>query len=130
LDDDVTIKGDKERLVQAFANIIDNAAKFAKNGSITIQTVNDHDKGVVEIKIIDDGPGISEEILPVLFNKFVTKTKENERGTGLGLFITKAIVEAHKGKISAQNNAGSRGATFTVSFPIHEMEAPSMSMTE
>lgn len=130
LDDDVTIKGDKERLVQAFANIIDNAAKFAKNGTITIQTVNGHDKGVVEIKIIDNGPGIPEEILPVLFNKFVTKTKENERGTGLGLFITKAIVEAHKGKISAQNNAGSRGATFTVSFPIHEKEAPSMSVTE
>ncbi|MGI0048972.1 MAG: ATP-binding protein [Nitrososphaera sp.] len=129
LDEDVKIMGDRERLVQAFANIIDNAAKFAKNGTITIQTVNNHDKGMVEIKITDDGPGIPEEILPVLFNKFVTKTKENERGTGLGLFITKSIVEAHSGKISAGNNAGTKGATFTVSFPIHE-KAPSMSVTE
>jgi signal transduction histidine kinase len=129
LDEDLKIMGDRERLVQAFANIIDNAAKFAKNGTITIQTVNNHDEGTVEIKLTDDGPGIPEEILPVLFNKFVTKTKENERGTGLGLFITKAIIEAHSGKISAENNAGAKGATFTVSFPIHE-KAPSMSVTE
>jgi len=129
LNEDVAIMGDRERLVQAFANIIDNAAKFAKNGTITIQTVN-NGNGMVEIKISDDGPGIPEEILPVLFNKFVTKTKENERGTGLGLFITKAIVEAHSGKISAENNAGGKGATFTVSLPIHEKEAPSMSLTE
>jgi signal transduction histidine kinase len=130
LDEDVKIMGDKERLVQAFANIIDNAAKFAKNGTITIQTVNNDDEGAVEIKIRDDGPGIPEEILPVLFNKFVTKTKENERGTGLGLFITKSIIEAHNGKISAANNADDKGATFTVSFPIHEKEVASMSLTE
>jgi len=130
LDEDVSIIGDKERLVQAFANIIDNAAKFAKNGTITIQTENDDEKNLVEIKIIDDGPGIPQEILPILFNKFVTKTKENERGTGLGLFITKAIVEAHNGKLSAENNADGKGATFTVSLPIHEKEVPSMSVTE
>jgi signal transduction histidine kinase len=130
LDKDVKIMGDRERLVQGFANIIDNAAKFAENGTITIQTLNNHDKGLVEIKIIDDGPGIPEEILPVLFNKFVTKTKENVRGTGLGLFITKAIVEAHNGKISAENNAGGKGATFKVSFPINEKEAPSVPITE
>lgn len=129
LDEDVNIVGDRERLVQAFANIIDNAAKFAKNGTITIQTVNDRDKGLVEVGITDDGPGIPDEILPVLFNKFVTKTKENERGTGLGLFITKAIVEAHGGTIKAQNNAGDKGATFTVSFPIHQKESL-MTMTE
>jgi signal transduction histidine kinase len=130
LDEDAEIVGDRERLVQAFANIIDNAAKFAKNGTITIQTENDYDKGLVEIKIIDDGPGIPTEILPVLFNKFVTKTKENERGTGLGLFITKAIVEAHSGRISAANNAGGKGATFTVSFPIYQKEAQSVTLTE
>jgi signal transduction histidine kinase len=130
LDEDVKIMGDRERLVQAFANIIDNAAKFAKSGTITIQTTNNDDKGLVEIKITDDGPGIPAEILPILFKKFVTKTKENERGTGLGLYITKAIVEAHSGKISAANNAGGKGATFTVSFPIYEKEAPSVTVTE
>jgi signal transduction histidine kinase len=130
VDEDLKIMGDKERLVQAFANIIDNAAKFAKNGTITIKTVNKYDEGLVEVKIEDDGPGIPEEILPALFNKFVTKTKENERGTGLGLFITKSIIEAHSGKISAENNAGGKGARFNVSFPIHKKEAPSMSVTE
>jgi signal transduction histidine kinase len=131
LDEDVDIVGDKDRLLQAFANIIDNAAKFAKNGTITIQTTNDLDRGAVDITITDDGPGIPQEILPVLFNKFVTKTKENERGTGLGLFITKAIIEAHGGTIKAGNNEDGRGATFTVSFPIHKKEeAPSMTMTE
>jgi signal transduction histidine kinase len=129
LDEDVDIVGDKDRLVQAFANIIDNAAKFAKNGTITIQTENDYDKGAVEIRIIDDGPGIPQEILPVLFNKFVTKTKENERGTGLGLFITKSIIEAHGGTIKAENNKD-RGATFAVSLPMHKKEAPSMTLTE
>lgn len=130
LDEDVEIVGDKDRLLQAFANIIDNAAKFAKNGTITIQTVNDFDEGFVEVRITDDGPGIPQEILPVLFNKFVTKTKENERGTGLGLFITKAIVEAHGGKIKAKNNDGSKGATFAVSFPLHKREATSLTLTE
>lgn len=130
LDEDVDIIGDRDRLLQAFANIIDNAAKFAKNGTITIQTVNDHDKGMIKIRITDDGPGIPPEILPVLFNKFVTKTKENERGTGLGLFITKAIVEAHDGIIEAENKPDAKGATFKVSFPIHKKEAPSMTLTE
>ncbi len=130
LDEDVEIAGDKDRLLQAFANVIDNAAKFAKNGTITIQTENDYDNGMVEIRITDDGPGIPQEILPVLFNKFVTKTKENERGTGLGLFITKAIVEAHGGTIKAENNAEGKGATFAVSLPIRQKEAPSMTLTE
>lgn len=130
LDEDVEIAGDKDRLLQAFANVIDNAAKFAKNGTITIQTENDYDNGMVEIRITDDGPGIPQEILPVLFNKFVTKTKENERGTGLGLFITKAIVEAHGGTIKAENNADGKGATFAVSLPIRQKEAPSMTLTE
>ena len=120
LDEDVDIAGDKDRIVQAFANIMDNAAKFAKDGTITMRTVNNHENGLVEIRITDDGPGIPGEILPVLFNKFVTKTKENERGTGLGLFITKAIIEAHGGTIKAENNANGKGATFIVSFPIHK----------
>lgn len=130
LDEDVEIAGDKDRLLQAFANVIDNAAKFAKNGTITIQTENDYDNGMVEIRITDDGPGIPQDILPVLFNKFVTKTKENERGTGLGLFITKAIVEAHGGTIKAENNTDGKGATFAVSLPIRQKEAPSMTLTE
>ncbi len=121
LDKDVKILADQERLIQAFSNIVNNAAKFAKNGTILIQTRNTAE-GMVEIKIIDDGPGIPVEILPVLFSKFVTKTRENDRGTGLGLFITKKIIEAHSGSIKAENNSesGGKGATFTISFPICE----------
>jgi len=70
--------------------------------------------------VVDDGIGIPEEILPILFNKFVTKTNNNERGMGLGLFITKSIVEAHDGSIKAMNNKNGKGATFTVSFPLHK----------
>jgi signal transduction histidine kinase len=117
---DVMIFGDKERLIQALSNIINNAVKFAKNGTITIATKPSHDKGMVEISITDDGPGIPQEILPVLFSKFVTKTQENERGTGLGLFITKTIIEAHNGTIRAENNSthGGKGASFTISLPV------------
>ena len=99
LDKDVKILGDKERLIQAFSNIIDNAARFAKNETIVIQTRNSG-KGTVEIMVVDDGPGIPAEILPILFSKLVTKTRENDRGTGLGLFITKKIIESHNGSIT------------------------------
>jgi signal transduction histidine kinase len=116
LDKDVKILGDKERLIQAFSNIIENAARFAKNKTIVIQTRNSG-KGTVEITVVDDGPGIPAEILPILFSKFVTKTRENDRGTGLGLFITKKIIESHNGSITAENSS-EKGAMFTVSFPI------------
>ena len=125
LDDDrVKILGDEHRLMQAFLNIINNAIKFAKNGTITIRTHTDRDNGLVEVKVVDDGTGIPEEILPILFSKFVTRTNENERGTGLGLFITKSIVEAHKAIIKAMNNKNGKGATFTVLFPIYEHVSP------
>jgi signal transduction histidine kinase len=119
-DDDMMIKGDKQRLLQAFGNIVGNAARFAKNGTITIKAKPNTEKNLVEIRIIDDGPGIPAEIMPLLFSKFVTKTQENERGTGLGLFITKSIIEVHGGIITASNNSanGGKGATFTISLPM------------
>ena len=123
-DDSVRIIGDESRLVQAFLNIINNAVKFANSGNITIRTQTDRDKGLVEIKVVDDGKGIHEDILPVLFNKFVTRTDTNERGMGLGLFITKSIIEAHNSNIRAMNNKNGKGATFTVSFPIHKHVSP------
>ena len=123
--DDVVITGDKERLLQAFGNIVSNAVRFAKNGSITIKVNSNVESKLVDIKIIDDGPGIPEEIMPILFTKFVTKTQENERGTGLGLFITKSIIESHGGTVRADNNSaeGGRGATFTVSLPMQQRGA-------
>ncbi len=129
--DDVTVMVDKDRILQAIANIIHNAVKFAKDGVITLRTRPDYDRGVVEIKIVDSGPGIPSEILPVLFSKFVTKTMENERGTGLGLFITKTIIEAHGGTIEAKNNAdGNKGATFTIALPIQAQKISSRIVSE
>lgn len=115
---DVMIVGDWERLLRAFANIINNAVRFSTNGTITIQSTVSHETGLVEIRIIDDGPGFSESILPVLFDKYVTSTQEKERGTGLGLFITREILEAHNGSIAVQNNPDGKGVTFALSLPM------------
>ncbi len=117
---DMVIRGDKERLTQVLTNILGNAAKFTKEGAITVETsYSDHGKDDVVIKVSDTGGGIPEEVLPNLFGKFVTKnvSNENKQGTGLGLFISKAIVAAHKGNISAHNNKDG-GATFTISLPV------------
>ena len=70
---------------------------------------------LVIVSIKDKGKGIDEEILPRLFNKFVTKS---DQGIGLGLFIAKNIIEAHGGRIWAQNNKNEKGATFSFSLPL------------
>jgi two-component system, OmpR family, sensor histidine kinase VicK len=69
------------------------------------------------INIKDTGCGIDPSILPKLFSKFVTKSEEG-RGTGLGLYISKNIIEAHGGKIWAANNNHGKGATFSFSLPV------------
>jgi len=117
---DPEIDADRERIMQVLENIIDNAIKFTKRGSIKIESlVGDH-PNKVDILITDTGGGISQDILPNLFGKFVTRSVKDgmEHGTGLGLFITKVIVTAHKGQITAYNN-DIRGATFTVTLPIN-----------
>ena len=82
------------------------------------------DDELVIVSIKDKGKGIDEEILPRLFNKFVTKS---EQGTGLGLFIAKNIIEAHGGRIWAQNNKNGKGATFSFSLPINRRPSYSTS---
>lgn len=115
---EVEMVGDPERLTQVFTNLLGNSLKFTKNGRITVET---HKVGPerLDILISDTGGGIPKEILPRLFNKFVTKKvgEEEAHGTGLGLFISKSIVEAHGGKISAYNNEKG-GATFKVELPL------------
>jgi signal transduction histidine kinase len=120
---DIEIYADKVRITQAISNIVGNAVKFTDSGSIIVESNLSIDKKRVEIKVTDSGGGIAEDILPNLFDKFITKTlgNENKRGTGLGLYITKAIVSAHNGEISGyNNNAG--GATFTIVLPVHATE--------
>ena len=116
---DIEIYADKSRITQAISNIVVNAAKFTDSGTIIVESIVSNDKERVEVKVSDSGRGIAEDILPNLFDKFVSKTlgNENKRGTGLGLYIAKAIISAHNGKIFAYNNKQGVGATFTIVLP-------------
>ena len=121
------VNADKSRLFQVLSNLINNAIKFAGiNGVISItldktdysvsgnsNTVKENEYAFVRVK--DNGSGINPKIQSRLFSKFATKS---DIGTGLGLFIAKSIIEAHGGKIFAENNSDGRGATFTFSLPI------------
>lgn len=109
---DIFVVADKGRLTQVLFNLLGNAVKFTEKGNIFVDVEEKADQLVVNIR--DTGRGIHSEILPRLFTKFATKS---ERGTGLGLFISKSIVEAHGGKIWAQNNVNESGATFKFSLP-------------
>lgn len=118
LDDDFIIQVDRLRMEQVLRNLLGNAIKFTKHGTIKIFSKIDKVNQFVQIKITDSGKGIPQEILPNVFDKFVTKGQDihNKGGTGLGLFLCKGIIEAHGGKISAYNNK--IGATFEFTIPI------------
>jgi signal transduction histidine kinase len=112
---DIKANADKERIMQVLGNLLTNALKFTQEGTIIIsaQIAN---KNYVLVRISDTGSGIDKDLLPRLFTKFATKS---EHGTGLGLFICKSIVEAHGGKIWADNNnKDGIGAAFSFSLPI------------
>jgi two-component system, OmpR family, sensor histidine kinase VicK len=116
---DIVVYADKGRISEVVSNILNNAIKFTHNGSITVSVeVQSNDSGSEVIVLIrDEGTGIDREIASRLFSKFVTKS---DKGTGLGLYISKSIVEAHGGKIWARNNEHERGATFGFSLPLNQ----------
>lgn len=143
--DDIIIEADKGRLVQVISNLLSNAIKFTrqeeKEGdkkpwrekqvkTILIMIEKDDQKKEVIVSIRDGGVGIDPEVFPRLFSKFASKSFE---GTGLGLFISKSIIEAHGGKIWAENNEsgndGSRGATFRFSLALYETHQPDIQAT-
>jgi signal transduction histidine kinase len=118
---DIFIHADKSRITQVISNILDNAIKFSKAnvnkesevGTININAEKVDDQAIVTIT--DTGTGLDPEIMPRLFDKFASKSFQ---GTGLGLYICKSIVEAHSGKIWAENNSDGKGAMFSFSLPI------------
>jgi two-component system, OmpR family, sensor histidine kinase VicK len=132
-DGDVWVIADKNRITQVISNLLANAIKFTKAGKILVQVrkrksqkVDDGNQVIVSVK--DDGPGIDPSIMPRLFAKFASKS---EKGIGLGLFISKSILEAHGGEIWAKNNGvssrkegsggsgtGGAGATFSFTLPV------------
>ena len=110
---DLIVEADKERILQVLSNLLSNALKFTKEGSISVTKEKLENEVIVKVK--DSGSGIDLEIFPKLFEKFATKS---EKGTGLGLFISKNIIEAHGGRIWAENNPDGLGATFAFSLPV------------
>jgi signal transduction histidine kinase len=133
-DGDVSVIADKNRIIQVISNLLTNAIKFTKAGRILVQLRKKKSKKIansnhqVIVSIKDEGPGIDPSMMPRLFTKFASKS---EKGTGLGLFISKSIIEAHGGKIWAKNNrvsqrrsrgdggGGGSGAIFSFSLPVN-----------
>jgi CheY-like chemotaxis protein len=112
------IKADRDRISQVISNLLSNALKFTNEDDTIYVTIEKKDTGgigEVTVSIKDTGTGIDPEIFPRLFTKFATKSYH---GTGLGLFISKSIVESHGGKIWAENNKDGRGSTFAFNIPL------------
>jgi signal transduction histidine kinase len=109
----IFVNADKVRIFEVISNLLSNAVKFTKEGKITINAEKKDTQVLVSIK--DTGSGIQPEIMPKLFSKYVTNSP---LGTGVGLFISKSIIEAHGGKIWAENNPDGKGATFTFRLPL------------
>jgi signal transduction histidine kinase len=107
------VEADPARIRQVVANLVSNAGKFTEQGTITVTVDRAGDQAMVQVK--DTGIVIDPEILPRLFTKFAAKS---DRGIGLGLYICKRIIDAHGGKIAADNNAGEKGATFAFTLPM------------
>ena len=110
---DLIVDADKDRILQVLSNLLSNALKFTKEGSIAVTTEKVENEVIVKVE--DSGSGIDREIFPNLFERFVSKS---EKGTGLGLFISKNITLAHGGRIWAENNPDGIGAMFAFSLPI------------
>jgi signal transduction histidine kinase len=111
---DLIIEADKNRIIQVIYNLLDNSVKFTKQGKIMLN-IQKKDNSHVEVGIKDTGIGIEPGMYQRLFTKFASKSFE---GTGLGLFISKSIIEAHDGKIWGQNNTDGKGATFYFTLPL------------
>ena len=128
---DILLVADKVRVGRVISNLLNNAIKFTAKGKITLNTEdikqnelnnretklepkNEQQSREIQVSIKDTGTGLSPAILPKLFSKFVST---DSGGTGLGLFVSKNIVEAHGGKIQAQNNDNGKGATFSFIIP-------------
>src|SRR5215831_9627732 len=115
---DILMKADKGRISQVISNLLNNAIEFTAEGTILVSIekdkISNNNNKIIIVSIKDSGQGIDQSILPRLFTKFVSKSY---KGTGLGLFISKGIVEAHGGKIWGENNPDDRGAKLSFSLP-------------
>jgi signal transduction histidine kinase len=111
------IYADKSRIFEVLSNLIRNSIRFSDEEEATIIVNVEQKEGYAVVEVRDNGRGIDPEIMPKLFTKFATKSYQ---GIGLGLYISKSIVEAHGGKIWAENNRNGKGATFTFTLPVQK----------
>ncbi len=112
------VYADEERLIRVLINLLSNAVKFSDDGSTVRIEASEEDK-FVEIRVIDRGPGISEDHLARVFEKYKQISREDydvKKGSGLGLAICKAIIEAHRGTVGVKSSPG-EGATFWLRIP-------------
>ncbi|HVX39214.1 MAG TPA: ATP-binding protein [Gemmatimonadaceae bacterium] len=113
------VEVDGERMLQAIGNLLSNAVKFTPRGGHVVLGASTRESEIV-VTVQDDGPGIPAEDLPHVFDRFWhTRRSSRTRGTGLGLGIAKAIVEAHGGRIEVESTLG-RGSCFSFSVPVAE----------
>jgi len=118
--ENILLDADRDRIAQIIYNLLHNAIKFTEIGKIVI--TSRYAKDTVEVSVIDNGKGIDPQIIPILFSKFVTKS---DKGTGLGLYICKGIIEAHGGKIWVEDRSEKQqGAKFSFSLPIQHKIDP------
>jgi signal transduction histidine kinase len=121
LDQSIFVEGDKARISQVLLNLLNNARKFTEEGKITVTVSMKKNTKEVIVSVSDKGKGINPEVLNHLFEKFISRS---DSGTGLGLYISKNIVEAHGGKILASNNQNGIGSTFSFSIPVELRSMP------
>ena len=145
-DDFLHIEADRDRITQVISNLLSNAVKFtsskSKKGgeygiiSLTVERKNNYDANTssydnnqeeVIVSIEDTGEGINPEIQPRLFTKFATRSFS---GTGLGLYISKSIIEAHGGKMWAENNPDGKGAKFTFTLPLSNRKEDNQQLSQ
>jgi len=110
------IRGDGVRIAQVLDNLFTNAIKYAPGSPITVFLRERTEKQVIQFK--DNGPGIPKESLPLIFERFYRARSEKATGTGLGLYICKQIIDAHRGKIWAESTLG-QGTTFFIELPMN-----------
>jgi two-component system, OmpR family, sensor histidine kinase VicK len=116
----IIVEADKERINQVISNLLSNSIQFTNDGHISLEMATSDQNNEVIVTVRDTGKGINPEIMPRLFSKFVTRSQQ---GTGLGLFISKNIIESHGGKIWAENNVlEGRGTIFSFTLPLVRME--------
>jgi signal transduction histidine kinase/DNA-binding response OmpR family regulator len=115
---EVRLQADPARLQQIFWNLIKNAVKFTPNsGKLSVRTSNDS-ANALSVEVEDSGRGIEASLLPRIFNAFEQGERAHLGGLGLGLAISKALVDAHQGRITAESAGRGKGAKFTVIFPV------------